>query len=281
MPATSAQHWGVGGGPGSSWGGSPRQHTLGAVPHAAQGPCLAWDGWLSWRGTCCLVQWALWAGPRHSPHCLGWLRLRSPVLGCQGAGHGPGKVPTAAWRHATAHAQTVAHVYIACTPVHTSMHQYRHTGCARPHKHTQTQNMHCCPAPVTGTCTLARTHTRALQQSFPGAHAWAEGLCEPHQRHPRLGHPDQLGTTNPTGVQGHPDPGCFVGGHGVLDPAAHRGGWLEGGGTETGATTPACSCLHLPSPETCLAPWWEHDGCTWEAGGLALLTTLGIAPTGL
>lgn len=133
--------------------GSPRQDILGAMLH------LAWDGWLSWRGTHCLVLWTPWTGRRHSLHCLGWLRLRFPMLGCQGAEHSPGRVPTAALRHATSHTQVSGtHVHHMYTHAHRHASVQTHKLCLPPPP-PPVSKMHCRPAPIIGTCTLARSHT--------------------------------------------------------------------------------------------------------------------------
>lgn len=229
--------------------GSPRQDILGAMLH------LAWDGWLSWRGTHCLVLWTPWTGRRHSLHCLGWLRLRFPMLGCQGAEHSPGRVPTAALRHATSHTQVVAHMYITCTPMHTDMHQYRHTSyvCPPPPPSlkdalpSSSHYWHMYPGTLTHPATCC---SKAFLGHMPGH----RGSVNPTRE---ISTPTSQAPPAPVGwVQGYLDAGCFMGGHGVPNLATHRGGWLESGGTGLGAVhRPPHACTY-PAPR----PAWHMVG---------------------
>lgn len=227
---------------------------------------LAWDGWLSWRGTRCLVLWTPWTGRRHSLHCLGWLRLRFPMLGCQGAEHSPGKAPTAALRHATSHTPVVAHMYITCTPMHTDMHQYRHTCYVCPPALPPVSNMHCRPAPIIGTCTLARSHTPprvaaklswGTCQGTGAPRILPERLALQQARH----HQPQWGGCKGTWTQA----ASWVGTGCPTLPLTGVAGWrvgAQGWVPCTGLPMPA-----LTRPRDPLGTWWEHDGCTWWGGG--------------
>lgn len=64
-------------------------------------------------------------------------------------------------------------------------------------------------------------------------------------------------------MQGYPDPGCFMGGHGVPNLATHWGGWLESEGTGLGAIHwPPHACTY-PAPR----PAWHLGGSMMDAHG--------------
>lgn len=213
---------------------------------------MAWDRRLSWCGTHCLCP----LGTK------GWPQAQPSLSGHGQAVFSSAGVPGCLLQGAYCSTRM-------CNSPHTGSGTREHHMYTRAHRHAQVQihtlsvpsythvNMCCRPAPVTGTQTLAHSHTHL---GVTAKYSWGtrqdRGASRtPPERLPSLGDPDQTGARAPEPILLH---GWAQG----ANPAAHPGRLAGGWGHRAGCHTPASPYLHLPGPESRLAPCWEHDGCT-------------------